>query len=432
MTWRVVLFWLLGMVSALGDVPRRAASFSVNLPATVNFQYDANGNLTNDGARSFYYDAENRLTNVMVAGQYQTVFAYDGLGRRRMMTNYTWQGGSWLDTNETRYVFDGALVLQERNGNNTPGVTYTRGVDLSLSLSRGGGIGGLLARTDNNGSTFYHADGSGNITALIDSNQNVVARYEYDPYGRIIGKWGSLADANRYRFSSKEFIPGAAIYHYGYRFYEPNFSRWLNRDPAGENGGMNLYRFAFNNSLNAVDTDGREAGYTYPSPGVMISPFEQTQYDQSAADYASWAINAPFQFADWAADKIALTGVLGMSPTDMLTAVGPHMYDPALMRYAPPEVETKPCPPKKPTFLYQKLGPAGEHLKYGITKNPATRYSQAELGGGKLNIIAEGSQDEMLQLERNLHSTLPIGPEEGQQFYIQQQIDQGLRPPPYY
>ena len=34
------------------------------------------------------------------------------------------------------------------------------------------------------------------------------------------------------------------------------------------------------------------------------------------------------------------------------------------------------------TVLYQKLGTAGEHLKYGITKDPATRYTSSELDGG--------------------------------------------------
>ncbi|WP_345184836.1 hypothetical protein [Microbacterium panaciterrae] len=36
----------------------------------------------------------------------------------------------------------------------------------------------------------------------------------------------------------------------------------------------------------------------------------------------------------------------------------------------------------------------------------------------------------MLALERSLHESLPIGPEEGQLFYIQRQISNGLRPPP--
>ena len=84
-----------------------------------------------------------------------------------------------------------------------------------------------------------------------------------------------------------------------------------------------------------------------------------------------------------------------------------------------------------PTYLYQKIGANGEHLKFGVTKSPNTRYTQKMLGGGRLKIIAQGSRQEMLELERNLHETLPIGPEEGQKFYIQIQINKGLRPPPY-
>jgi RHS repeat-associated protein len=148
------------------------------------------------------------------------------------------------------------LPIHERDSNNVVQVTYTRGLDLSLSLSGAGGIGGLLARTDANGSTFYHADGSGNVTALIDGNQNIVARYEYDPFGKLIGKWGPLADANTYRFSSKEFQRVSGLYAYGYRFYEPTFQRWLNRDPIQEAGGMNLYGFVGNDSVNHMDSLG--------------------------------------------------------------------------------------------------------------------------------------------------------------------------------
>ena len=81
--------------------------------------------------------------------------------------------------------------------------------------------------------------------------------------------------------------------------------------------------------------------------------------------------------------------------------------------------------------LYQKLSAEGEHLKYDITKNPGTRYTSAEMNGGQLNILASGDKADMLALERGLHEWLPIGPEEGQAFYILKQIANGLRPPPY-
>jgi hypothetical protein len=46
----------------------------------------------------------------------------------------TWQNSAWVQTNQIRYVYDGPLVIQERDTNNNPQVTYTRGLDLSLSL----------------------------------------------------------------------------------------------------------------------------------------------------------------------------------------------------------------------------------------------------------------------------------------------------------
>ena len=68
-----------------------------------------------------------------------------------------------------------------------------RGRDLSGILEGAGGIGGLLARTDHStlnpqlSTAFYHADGNGNITALINTNPIIVAKYLYDPYGNIPG-----------------------------------------------------------------------------------------------------------------------------------------------------------------------------------------------------------------------------------------------------
>src|SRR5207248_799340 len=121
--------------------------------------------------------------------------------------------------------------------------------DLSGSLEGVGGIGGLLARTDIGvfavGSrlahAFFHADGNGNITALIYTNQTFAAKYQYDPFGNILSKSGPLADANLYRFSSKEYHPASGLIYYLYRYYEPNLQRWLNRDPIREAGGFNLY-----------------------------------------------------------------------------------------------------------------------------------------------------------------------------------------------
>jgi RHS repeat-associated protein len=143
------------------------------------------------------------------------------------------------------------LLIQERTSANTPTVSYARGQDLSGTLEGAGGIGGLLARSDQySGGTwgrhvFYHADGNGNVTALIDSAQTVVAAYRYNPYGQLLGSSGSLAGVNTLRFSSKQIHSNVGLYYYGYRFYDPNLQRWMNRDPIGELGGRRLSWLSF-------------------------------------------------------------------------------------------------------------------------------------------------------------------------------------------
>src|SRR5437867_9724074 len=177
------------------------------------------------------------------------------------------------------------LVIQERDANNLPTVTSTRGRDLSGSLEGAGGIGGLLARTSNSdlpsatAHALYHADGNGNVTAMVNSQQLVVAKYIYDPFGNTLSKSGPLADANTYRFSSKDYHANSGLYYYGYRFYDPNLQRWPNRDPLGDfavgsllryfgrywdsalrqpKDGVNLYEFALNDPIGIIDPDGLE------------------------------------------------------------------------------------------------------------------------------------------------------------------------------
>jgi hypothetical protein len=107
-------------------------------------------------------------------------------------------------------------VVQERNASNVPTVAYTRGLDLSGSLEGAGGIGGLLARSHGySGGTwsthnFYHADGGGNITMLINSAQTSVAVYRYDPYGRTLSQSGTLAAPTSTASAPRKSTPKAA------------------------------------------------------------------------------------------------------------------------------------------------------------------------------------------------------------------------------
>jgi RHS repeat-associated protein len=233
---------------------------TANLPTTANFSYDANGNLTSDGLRAFEYDDENQLTRITVTNSWKSEFSYDGLGRRRVRAEYVWFGSTWTLQSRVRYLYDGNLVVHERSDREEPPVNYTRGLDLSGGLQGAGGIGGLLARSQNVDGTaqhhYYHAEANGNVTAMVNSSQVVVARYLYDPFGNLLASSGGMADINLYRFSSKEAHENSGLYYYGRRFYEPRLQRWLNGDPIGENGGINLFQFCGGDPINGVDAWG--------------------------------------------------------------------------------------------------------------------------------------------------------------------------------
>jgi RHS repeat-associated protein len=177
-----------------------------------------------------------------------------GLHESRRIQKWT----VWL----TGSIFGKVHTVQKRNGSNNPLVSYTRGNDLSGTMEGAGGIGGLLARSSGySGGNFtvhnyYFADGNGNITYLLDNSPTMVAKYRYDAFGNTISKSGTLADANVYRFSSKEIHVSSGMYYYGHRFYEPNLQRWVNRDPIGERGDINLFRFVRNQPTRSVDPLG--------------------------------------------------------------------------------------------------------------------------------------------------------------------------------
>jgi RHS repeat-associated protein len=236
--------------------------------------YDGNGNTTSVAGETLSYDQENRLVQI-ADSTHQSVFVYDGLGRRVERQEYA--GGS--QTAVIHYVYDGRNVIEDLGSSYATLRSYIRGLDLSGSFAGAGGIGGLLALSQPAASgpgfttASYFYDGNGNVTDLISDDGTSAAHYVYSPFGYRVSATGSLADVNPYQFSSKERDSFTGFYYYGLRYYNPAQGRWLNRDPIRENGGLNLYGFVANNPQAAIDSDGLKLEtYSKDPANIPLTP----------------------------------------------------------------------------------------------------------------------------------------------------------------
>lgn len=216
--------------------------------STVSPQYDLNGNMIASGANTYHYDQEDRLTEFESAIA-NSQFTYDGLGRRVCTIETA------VDVQSTWYLYDGFTPIAELNGAGEVTRHITRGLDLSGSIGGSGGVGGLLATTVDDETGYYFSDGGGNVVRIFDRLGSVLATYTYDPYGKKIHESGSWKD-QPYQWSSKEYHQNSGMVYFLCRFYDPVNGRWINRDPLGERGGINLYNYVNNRVNSRIDPYG--------------------------------------------------------------------------------------------------------------------------------------------------------------------------------
>lgn len=258
--------------------------------------YDADGSLLSDSTWTYTWNGANRLIGMEpigtpAEGDHKLTFTYDGLGRRVSKTVETWNQTTenWETDESVAFVYDGWNLIAEVQ-TFTPSdlptfillTSYTWGLDLSASLQGAGGVGGLLAVTESEGSndsTYMPSyDLNGNVMGYFDtSTETLVAEYEYGPFGELIRATGSKKDEFNFRFSTKYQDAETGLLYYGFRYYDPVTGRWPSRDPIAENGGLNLYGMVGNNPVNFWDYLGLRRESTFVKRRRIQKEFEQKQ-----------------------------------------------------------------------------------------------------------------------------------------------------------
>ena len=228
--------------------------------------YDADGNLVEDGRFYYSWNGENRLIAVEpkkpLFSDKRLEFTYDYAGRRITKKVFVYGDGSYALSATIRFIYDGWNVVKEIKTENevSEDKLYVWGLDLSRSLQGAGGVGGLIAVSDGVSAQSFFYDANGNVGQLIrPAKGNLVANYQYDPFGKIIQGTGEFVPENDHGYSTNYFDETPGFYYYGKRFYSPREGRWIKKDPVFERGGTNLYAFVSNNAISEVDYLGYDS-----------------------------------------------------------------------------------------------------------------------------------------------------------------------------
>jgi RHS repeat-associated protein len=200
---------------------------------SASFSYDANGNLTADGSRTYTYDVENRM--VGASGGVQ--LGYDPLGR------LAWSTGN---PNFTRFLYDGDALVAEYDYNGNLVSRYVHGTD-------SGADDPLVWFDSNNNRRDLHTDHENSIVAVTDAAGSPLAFDSYDEWG--IPGASNLA-GERFQYTGQAWLPELGMYYYKARIYSPTLGRFMQTDPVGYTGGINLYEYVGDDPVNHSDPSG--------------------------------------------------------------------------------------------------------------------------------------------------------------------------------
>lgn len=208
------------------------------------FALGHNGRLLNktdaSGTTTYAWDFENRLKQATLPNGKVVTYKYDALGRRIERTASVSLPLPLSTT--TRFTYDGADVIQDKDGNGLTTASYLNGPGIDDKLRQSGTTGVFYFTTDHLGST----------RALTSAAGIVLEQEQYDSFGN-----STASQLTRYGYTGRERDPDIGLLYYRARFYDPQVGRFISEDPAGFVGGLNFYGYVANDPLNFTDPTGQ-------------------------------------------------------------------------------------------------------------------------------------------------------------------------------
>ena len=164
---------------------------------------------------------------------------------------------------------------QDNTGALQASYVYGRYIDEPIQMTRG-----------ENTTVYYHGDDQYNVTALTNTDGNVVERYRYDDFGapHVYSGTGAPLTAstygNPYLFTGRAYDSDLGLYDYRSRHMHPGLGRFTTRDQIGLWGDPanmgNPYTYVGNAPGMCVDPFGFEGFLT--EAGKVIGIYNPSEY----------------------------------------------------------------------------------------------------------------------------------------------------------
>jgi RHS repeat-associated protein len=262
------------------DLAGRLVEVKQNGVVTEAYSYDGNGNRltaqTENSVTNGSYDEQDRLIqysnntyNYTTNGELLsknnngeiTQYRYDLLGNLRSI--------QLPEGQQIEYLIDARnrRIGKKVNGVLTQGFLYQDSLNPIAELDGNGNvvsrfIYGSKANIPDymlkNGKTYrILSDHLGSPRLVVDiSNGSIAQKMDYDAFGNVI--FDSNPGFQPFGFAGGIYDLDTKLTRFGARDYDAQIGRWLAKDEALFNGGMNLYLYVVNDPVNSIDMTGYE------------------------------------------------------------------------------------------------------------------------------------------------------------------------------
>jgi RHS repeat-associated protein len=219
----------------------------------TTYTYNANGHtatkVENGTTTEYIYNHEERLIAVKINNVTVGEYAYNPYGMRIKKT---------VNGQTTFYLYNDKGLAAEYDSSGSLIKEYHFHPQKTWMTDP------LFQRTADNQLYYYQNDHLGTPQKLIKSNGAVVWSATYTAFGEATIAATSAIE-NNLRFPGQYFDAETGLHHNYFRDYDPATGRYIQEDPIGLVGGMNVYGYAYQNPNKFSDSLGLKPGDEFDS-----------------------------------------------------------------------------------------------------------------------------------------------------------------------